>query len=362
MSKTNEDHRMSQSPSFDAETLVEPLLAVHSAPSVAWLADSATTAAERGLGALYSFLCVSTEAGRGSAGQLAVVKPASGTQGRSQARLRHAFNADIFVLKFDLEEHRQLADAMEQSHAIVVPELSGVLPLDAESLQRAQGELGVAEVWLLPLHLNGATSGLQILLMGDSASSRLEEAELLGRHIAVALAKLRDLEASRRRGDVDAVRWIYDERRFQEELGQETRRAQRHHRPLSVLLLRILNLDDIQRRYGRFLAERVLRQVAARLDDAMRDTDFLGSSGEDGFATILVEADHAGADRARTRLLEGLHTMKLSDTNLPSLELRLACATATLVEDGENMQELLSAVAERLREQEVVQEDVAAAG
>ena len=97
------------------------------------------------------------------------------------------------------------------------------------------------------------------------------------------------------------------------------------------------------------------------MDDAMRDTDFLGSSGEDGFATILVEADRVGAERAQTRLLEGLHTMKLSDTNLPSLELQLACATATLSEDGENMQELLSAVTERLREQEVVQEDVATA-
>ena len=356
-----EDSRMSQSPSYDAETLVEPLLAVHSAPSVAWLADAATTASERGLGALYSFLCVSMGSGS-SAGQLAVVKPASGTQGRSQARLRHALNADIFVVKFGLEEHQPLADAMKQSHAFVVPELSDALPLAAETLRRAQRELGVAEVWLLPLHWNGASAGLQILLMGGSAARRLAEAELLGRHVAVALANLRDLEASRRRGDVDAVRWIYDERRFQEELEQETRRAQRHHRPLSILLLRILNLDHIQRRYGRFLAERVLRQVAARLDDAMRDTDFLGSSGENGFATILVEADRAGAERARTRLLEGLHTMKLSDTNLPSLELRLACATATLSEDGENMQELLSAVTERLREQEVVQEDVAAAG
>ena len=32
--------------------LVEPLLAIHSAPSVSWLADSTATAAERGLGAL----------------------------------------------------------------------------------------------------------------------------------------------------------------------------------------------------------------------------------------------------------------------------------------------------------------------
>ena len=94
----------------------------------------------------------------------------------------------------------------------------------------------------------------------------------------------------------------------------------------------------------------------------MRATDDLGPSGEDGFATILVESDRGGAQPARARLLDGLHTMTLRGTNLPSLELRLACATAMLSEDGENTQELLSAVTERSREPEVVQEEVAAAG
>ncbi|MDZ4277527.1 MAG: diguanylate cyclase, partial [Dehalococcoidia bacterium] len=158
-----------------------------------------------------------------------------------------------------------------------------------------------------------------------------------------------------------AVRWIYDEERLREELEQESRRARRHGRPLSILLVRVEGFDALQGRYGRFLAEQVLRQVAARLDDAKRDTDFLGASGENGFVAILVEADADGAARAEERLIAGLEAMELPRTDLPDLDLRLACATATQPEDGEDAAALLASGEARLRDWTVGQEKAASA-
>ncbi len=341
-----------------AESLLEPLLAVHSAPTVAWLADASATAAERGLGALYSLLCLPT----GQSGRLRVAKPASGVQVRNLARLSQAIESDVVGIKVDAAGNEYVARAMEQGHVVAVESLRDVLSLRASGVEKGQRALGVSGVWLLPLYWNGSSVGLQIVLMGPGAAVAPVEAELLGRHAAVALANLRELQEGRKSGDVDSVRWIYDERRFREELEQETRRAHRHQRPLSMLTLRILNLDELYRRYGRFLAERVQRQVAAMLDTALRDTDFLGSSAKEGFATILVETDAVGAARAKDRLLDGLQSMKLENTELPSLNLQLACATATLAEDGENAEELLAAVTARMEEQDAVQQDVAAAG
>lgn len=325
--------------------LAEPLLSVHSATNVAWLAAAATTAAERALGALYGVLYLKDASGR-----LQAVSPAAQGPTRALTRLGQALQADVTRLKFDPQERTAVAMVLQEGRVGAVADLGRALPLDldADTLKRAQRRLGVSAVWLVPLWREGEALGLLVLLMGASPPGRLASAELLGRHVAVALRNLREQEAGRKSGEVDAVRWVYDERRFLEELEQEARRALRHKRPLSVLLLHILNLRELRSRYGRFLAERVLRQVAGRLDDAMRDTDFLGASQEDGFAVILVETDQAGAERAEERLAASLHEMRLPHTELPGLQVELAFATATQPQDGERAEELVAAAEARL--------------
>lgn len=338
--------------------LLEPLLGIHSAPSVSWLADSTATAAERGLGALYSVFYVLDASGR-----LSEVTPASGPQKGALARLNQALGFDLGAAKIDLEERPQLAAALAEGRTLRIDDLSDVLPqtLDDGRLQSVERDLGVAAAIVAPFYRDGESSGMLLLLVGRGQASFVGNAETLARHVAVALTNLRQREAGRKRGEVDAVRWVYDERRFSEELGQESRRAKRHERPLSVLFVRILNLEELQSRYGRFLAERVLRQVAGRLDDAMRDTDFLGASASGGFGAILIEADQDGADMAEERLLAGLHEMKLPHTDLPNLEIQLGCATATLPQDGETAEELTAAAESRLQQRTITQQDAASA-
>ncbi len=338
--------------------LLEPLLGIHSAPSLSWLADSTATAAERGLGALYSVFYLTDASGR-----LSAVTPASGPQKGALARLSQALDFEIGAVKIDPDERPLLTAALTDGRTLNIDSLSDALPqpLDDDRVRSLGRELGVASAIVAPFHRNGESSGLLLLLVGDGQTGSLGYAEALARHVAVALTNLREREAGRKRGEVDAVRWVYDERRFSEELGQESRRAKRHERPLSVLFVRILNLEELQARYGRFLAERVLRQVAGRLDDAMRDTDFLGASASDGFGAILVEADQDGADMAQERLLAGLHEMKLPHTDLPNLEIQLGCATATLPQDGETADELIVAAESRLQQRTIIQQDAASA-
>jgi diguanylate cyclase (GGDEF)-like protein len=329
--------------------LIEPLLGVHSAPNIAWLADAACTAAERGLGALHSLLLVTD-----SSGQLAVERPASTNRVRDLKTLGEELDVDLLAIRIDPHEAPRLTPILDDGHAGALPDLSDALPIEPDV-----GRQGWGVVALAPLHWNGETLGALVLVIPEEAFS-LDMVEMLGRHAAVALHNLREQEAGRKRGELDAVRWVYDERRFLEQLAQETRRAQRHDRPLSILLLRVENITHLRANYGRFLADRVLRQVAGQLDDAMRDTDFLGAFGEDGFAAILVEADRDGARRAEERLLRGLAEVTVPNADLPELTARFACATATLPDDGATAEELIAA-AEALVETEP-EETAASAG
>lgn len=334
-------------PEEQYEALLEPLLGIHTAPNEGWLADATASAAERGLGALYSVLYVIDGQGR-----LRPVPPASVAHKSALVRLSQALGANILESKIDPESRGDFASALSEAKAAELQDVNDALPdpLSEERLASAQLELGVRSAVLAPIHWDGETSGLLVLYVGSASAANIRHAELLGSHVAVALANLREREASRRRGEVDAVRWVYDERRFLDELGQESRRAKRHDRPLSVLTVRILNLGELQSRFGRFLGERVLRQVAGRLDDAMRDTDFLGALASDGFGAILIEADGEGAKVAEQRLLAGLQDMKLPHSDLPKLDLHIGCATATMPQDGETPEDLIAAAEARMEE------------
>jgi len=337
--------------------LLQPLLAVHSAPSQGWLVDGAATAAERGLGALYSLVFLLD-----SSGSLAGERPASSERMRAVAKLSQLLETNLASLKFDPQQVPAALAALEEGHAVAVKELREalLLPQAEKKLRSVQKQLGVGEVWLAPLHWSGESTGLLVLLMPADPPD-LIFAEVLGQHVAVALAKLRAQEAGRKRGELDAVRWIYDEQRFEDQLYKEVRRSLRHKRPLSILLIRLDNYHDLRARFGRFLAERLLRQVAGVLEDTMRDTDFLGAFKDNGFAAILIEADGEAAQRAKERLSRGLSDVTLPHAQLPDLRLDLTCATATVPEDGETPQDLASAAEGRLAppETEARQEEVA---
>ncbi len=336
--------------------LLESLLAVHSAPDVSWLADAVSTAAERGLGALYTFTYV-----RDASDRLSGQRPASSDRVRHQMKANQLLGKELTELTFDPAGRPTFESALQEGRATAFDDVAEALPvaLDAERVQEAKRALGVARAWLAPLTWRGESLGVLLLLMPAQSAASLEQAELLGSHIAVALTNLREEEMGRKRGELDAVRWVYDERRFLEQLSQEIRRAERHDRPLSILLIRVVNLSELYQRYGRFLADRVLRQVAGRLADAMRDTDFLGAYREDGFAAILVEAEQTGAGIAKDRLLTGLETVTLTSAGLQDLSIQLACATATMPEDGVTAEELAAAAEQRLTDASEASEEAA---
>jgi diguanylate cyclase (GGDEF)-like protein len=114
------------------------------------------------------------------------------------------------------------------------------------------------------------------------------------------------------------------------------------------MLLRVDNYHDVRARYGRFLAERLLRQVGSELEAAMRDTDFLGAYHDDGFAAILVEADAEQAQLARKRLTRGLVDVQIPNAGIEDLTSQLSCATASTPDDGEEAPELFAAAEARL--------------
>jgi len=108
--------------------------------------------------------------------------------------------------------------------------------------------------------------------------------------------QLRDLAA------IDDLTKLLNRRQFLKSLESEFARAQRHDRPLSVLMIDADDFKLINDRHGHFAGDEMLRALADRFRSIVRQTDLLGRWGGEEFAVALTEADMASALETAERL------------------------------------------------------------
>jgi diguanylate cyclase (GGDEF)-like protein len=104
----------------------------------------------------------------------------------------------------------------------------------------------------------------------------------------------------------DPLTNLPDNRAFHEQLRAESRRAQRHERALSLVLVNIDGFKDINTRHGRLAGDRVLAEVGRRLAATVRNGELVARLSADHFGWILPETEGLNgwiaAERARRAL------------------------------------------------------------
>jgi diguanylate cyclase (GGDEF)-like protein len=104
----------------------------------------------------------------------------------------------------------------------------------------------------------------------------------------------------------DALTNLPDGRAFHEQLRAETRRAQRHERALSLVLINVDAFRAINSEHGRLAGDRVRAEVGRRLAATVRNGELVARLGADHFGWILPETaglnGWIAAERARRAL------------------------------------------------------------
>src|SRR3981081_1774410 len=102
-------------------------------------------------------------------------------------------------------------------------------------------------------------------------------------------------------GVVDPVTGIWNSKFISALVGQEANRAVRYHRPLSVLMVELDHAEHIHKELEPIQIEGLLKEVAERLGQSIRDTDtvaFMDADGPPHFAIVLPETDDRGGTLA----------------------------------------------------------------
>jgi diguanylate cyclase (GGDEF)-like protein len=164
------------------------------------------------------------------------------------------------------------------------------------------GLIGEARSWWgAPVSARGEPSG--IVLVGADRDGAMTEAQA---RIAAALAgqgmmayeNARLFSQVRRMATVDGLTGLYNRNHFFAEADRQLRLAWRHGWPIAAVMVDIDHFKRINDTYGHPVGDEVIRVVAGRLRDAVRDGDVLGRYGGEEFALVTPQPGTSASDLA----------------------------------------------------------------
>ncbi|HEY5656425.1 MAG TPA: diguanylate cyclase [Myxococcota bacterium] len=191
---------------------------------------------------------------------------------------------------------------------LFMPELSGI-----ELLREIK-----AEFEDLPIVVLTGKGDLAIAVEAMQAgASDFISKPVEGAFLDLRIQRAIELEHARRLAKLDGLTGLYNHRFFQDRLGEEIKRSERHARPLALLLLDIDHFKDFNDRHGHRTGDAVLREVSRLLLESSRVEDIVARYGGEEFAMILPETACDGAEVFADRVKRIFEAGRLDDRSLP---------------------------------------------
>jgi diguanylate cyclase (GGDEF)-like protein len=113
--------------------------------------------------------------------------------------------------------------------------------------------------------------------------------------------------------EVDSLTGTCTRRVLEDRLQAEFDRAARYGRPFCITVVDVDDFKNVNDQFGHAVGDRVLRDLANIMQQAMRTTDTLARYGGDEFVWILPETDAAAATTAMERLRKSVASHQAPD-------------------------------------------------
>lgn len=129
-------------------------------------------------------------------------------------------------------------------------------------------------------------------------------------------------------------------------LNYEVLRAKRYHRPVTILLVGIDNLDQTIEKYGPLAGAELISYLGSLLKEHTRDTDFVGRIEHNLFAIVCPETAQAPALQIVRRIGRQMQARAHSFNNRPHNTVSVGAACAP--NDGDSVNLLIQKALQHL--------------
>jgi len=196
-----------------------------------------------------------------------------------------------------LEDYPELKEAFESRRLLFSPDARpfGIIAIPMIAHESVLGLIDLRSAKLSPMLTDANARFFEV--MASTAANALRNAQLF--------------EEVEHRARTDYLTGLPNHRFFQATLTVELGRAQRHKHALSLLIIDLDFLKEVNDRFGHPSGDMVIRTVADTIRTACREIDFAARYGGEEFTVILPETPLAGAIQVADRIRERIAAEQL---------------------------------------------------
>jgi diguanylate cyclase (GGDEF)-like protein len=199
-------------------------------------------------------------------------------------------------VEVDLDKFPELKKAYETQKLLFIPDARplGIIAIPMVVHDAVLGLIDVRSARLGPLMTEANARFFEV--MAGTAANALRNAQLF--------------EEVQQRARTDFLTGLPNHRFFQATLSVELGRAQRHNRTLSLLMIDLDFLKEVNDRFGHPSGDTVIRSVAETIRSSCREIDFASRYGGEEFTVILPETPLPGAVQVAERIREKIAALQ----------------------------------------------------
>lgn len=141
----------------------------------------------------------------------------------------------------------------------------------------------------------------------------------------------------------DSLTGLFSPNYIRGRLEEEFYRARRYHHPLSLLLVDIDDLKNINHEFGRSAGDHLLRYFGQIIQETIRPSDIPARYGGEEFLILLPETNRTEAMVVAERLRKKVaaHPFRI-DVRSGDISFTVSAGVCTYPDSGENAQELIT--------------------
>jgi diguanylate cyclase (GGDEF)-like protein len=219
------------------------------------------------------------------------------------------------------------------------------------SLRPVPGEPSTGEVLAVPLRSGGRPYGVLALYSpaGEPFDAVTEEAmRTLAGQVGIAVDNVQLHREAQRLSTTDPLTGLWNFRYLSMSLAREVERSSRFQRPFAVLMLDLDYFKKVNDDHGHARGDTVLRELAERVQEQIREVDVFARYGGEEFVVVLPETTLDGATQLAERICAAIRREPFSQPGEADLTLTISAGVAAFPQHGGSPATLMRAADQAL--------------
>jgi len=162
--------------------------------------------------------------------------------------------------------------------------------------------------------------------------------------VATALSNLRHLETMRQRANVDELTGLYNRRFLEDFARKQIAMARRKESSFGLIMMDLDRFKEFNDVYGHEIGDRILRQFAKTVTQAIRETNLAARFGGEEFVVLLPDTGAQACTLVAERIRKAVARMTMpAGTNKALSQITVSLGIAVYPDHAQTLEELLLA-------------------